>query len=68
MGFEGYLNTHEWNFYVFESGLILLVFGIYNVWHPARYLTNIGWKQTDGRRRALIDGFDLVAGGNEERE
>ena len=58
MGFNGYLNTHEWNFYVFESGLIIIVFAIYNVWHPAMYLTNIGWKQTDGRRTE-IEGFDM---------
>jgi hypothetical protein len=59
-GFNGYLNTHEWNFYVFESGLIIIVFAIYNVWHPARYLTNIGWKQTDGRPRSEVDGFDMA--------
>jgi len=60
-GFDGYLNTHEWNFYVFESGLIIVVFAIYNLWHPAQYLTNIGWKQTDGRPRTEVDGFDLAS-------
>jgi hypothetical protein len=61
-GFDGYLNTHEWNFYVFELGLILITIATYNIWHPAWYLTNIGWKQTDGRTTTDIEGFDMAPG------
>lgn len=64
-GFDGYLNTHEWNFYVFDSGIILTAFVIYNVFHPAQYLPNIGWKQTDGRSLTEANGFDMTAGANE---
>ena len=45
MGQDGYLVTHEWNFYVFETSLILPVFVIFNWYHPSRYLTNIGFRQ-----------------------
>jgi len=58
-GFNGYLNTHEWNFYVFDSSVILVAFAIYNVWHPAQYLTNVGWKQTDGIKPPGNDEFDM---------
>ncbi|KAH7407937.1 RTA1 like protein-domain-containing protein [Cadophora sp. MPI-SDFR-AT-0126] len=44
-GQDGYLVTHEWNFYVFETSLILPVFFIFNWYHPSRYLTNIGFRQ-----------------------
>lgn len=44
-GFDGYLATHEWNFYVFESVIILPIFVLFNIWHPARYISNTGWKQ-----------------------
>lgn len=49
-GFNGYLFTHDWNFFLFESTLMLLVLAIFNIWHPARYLINIGWKQTNINR------------------
>ncbi|KAG4413305.1 hypothetical protein IFR04_013565 [Cadophora malorum] len=44
-GRDGYLITHEWNFYVFETCFILPVFFIFNWYHPARYLTNLGFRQ-----------------------
>jgi hypothetical protein len=42
---KGYLSNHEWNFYVFEAAVILPVLLIYNFYHPAKYLSNIGWEQ-----------------------
>ncbi|CZT02522.1 related to RTM1 protein [Rhynchosporium agropyri] len=45
LGHDNYLITHEWNFYVFETCFILPVFFIFNWYHPARYLTNIGFRQ-----------------------
>lgn len=61
MGFDGYLYTHEWTFYAFDAALILLGMTAFNVWHPARFLGNIGWKQTDGgwQERETSREFDL---------
>jgi hypothetical protein len=44
-GFTGYLATHEWNFYVFEASVVLPVFILFNVFHPAKYVSNITWRQ-----------------------
>ncbi|KAI9649427.1 hypothetical protein NHQ30_002003 [Ciborinia camelliae] len=44
-GSGGYLTVHEWNFYVFEALLILPVLVLFNVYHPAKFLKNVGWKQ-----------------------
>lgn len=44
-GFDGYLATHEWNFYVFESTVVLPVFILFNIFHPADYVSNISWRQ-----------------------
>lgn len=44
-GQDGYLLTHEWNFYIFETCFILPVFFIFNWYHPARYLSNLGFRQ-----------------------
>ncbi|KAG0651878.1 rtm1 [Hyphodiscus hymeniophilus] len=61
-GVNGYLSAHEWNFYVFESAIILPVLVIYNIYHPAKYLTNIGWKQNrEGKgTERLGDGSEMM--------
>ena len=62
LGQGGYLTTHEWNFYVFESAIIVIVIAIFNVFHPAQYLTNIGWRQISakrGKRGAAIEDYEM---------
>jgi hypothetical protein len=49
-GFNGYLATHEWNFWVFEAALILPVFAIFGALHPARFLSNTGFRLSKARR------------------
>jgi hypothetical protein len=61
-GFQGYLFTHDWNFFLFESAFMLIVLAIFSVYHPAQYLVNIGWKQTNVNRTNAAgspDGYDL---------
>lgn len=65
-GVGGYLSNHEWNFYVFEAAIILPVLVTYNFFHPAQYLTNIGWRQNrEGKGSAngagwTSDGAELL--------
>jgi hypothetical protein len=47
-GNGGYLLTHEWTFYVFESAVILPCFVVFNVFHPAHYISNTGFRQKRG--------------------
>ncbi|KAJ6139292.1 hypothetical protein N7471_005778 [Penicillium samsonianum] len=54
-GFDGYLATHEWNFYVFEAALILPIFILFNIWHPAHYLSQTGWKQKRTGDELILD-------------
>ena len=44
-GQGGYLLTHEWSFFVFESAVILPCFLLFNVFHPAYYIKNTGFRQ-----------------------
>jgi RTA1 like protein len=60
-GFGGYLNTHEWAFFLFDGAIILIAMATFNIWHPARYLNNVGWKQTDGGWAERENGVDLDA-------
>jgi hypothetical protein len=41
MGFEGYLYTHEWPFWVFDSILMLAAVSVLCICHPAKWLSNI---------------------------
>jgi hypothetical protein len=45
-GFNGYLATHEWNFYVFEAMVIYPVFILFIIFHPAKHVSNISFRQT----------------------
>ncbi|PVH72811.1 RTA1-domain-containing protein [Cadophora sp. DSE1049] len=54
-GQDGYLVTHEWNFYVFETSFILPAFFIFNWYHPSRYLTNVGFRQERPDSQELRD-------------
>ncbi|KAF3406985.1 hypothetical protein DPV78_000640 [Talaromyces pinophilus] len=60
-GYDGYLATHEWNFYVFESLIILPIFLLFNIWHPARYISNIGWRQKRANDTLLQPYGDMRA-------
>ena len=66
---------HEWFFYVFESLLMLTNVGMFNVWHPMRYLprnhkiylasdgiTEVegpGWADRRPLWQTLLDPFDI---------
>ena len=60
--------THEWNFYVFEGVAILPILFIFAVLHPARFLTNVGFRQAGPSRKEgddeerAIDGAVLSLG------
>ncbi len=47
-GADGYLFTHEWTFFVFESAMILPCIALFNVFHPASFISNIGFRQKRG--------------------
>lgn len=44
-GRDGYLLNHEWTFYVFESSIILPIFILFSIYHPANYVSNISFRQ-----------------------
>jgi hypothetical protein len=49
----------EWYFYVFEAGLMLVNSGVWNVWHPGRFLP-------ESRRVHLaVDGREVVEKGEQ---
>ncbi|TGO43420.1 hypothetical protein BHYA_0001g00490 [Botrytis hyacinthi] len=58
-GFDGYLSIHEWNFYVFEAALMLPVLVLFNVYHPAKFLTNVGWRQQREKSHLPLSGSSL---------
>lgn len=37
-GYDGYLFTHEWNFYVFEALPMIIAMTVVAVWYPPRYI------------------------------
>ncbi|KAL9592352.1 MAG: hypothetical protein Q9179_006805 [Wetmoreana sp. 5 TL-2023] len=39
-GAEGYLETHEWPFYVFDGAFMFFNTLMLNIWHPMKYLPN----------------------------
>ncbi|ESZ96365.1 putative RTM1-like protein [Sclerotinia borealis F-4128] len=57
--FDGYLSTHEWNFYVFEAVSMLPVLILFNVHHPAKFLTNVGWRQQREKSHLPLGGSSL---------
>ncbi|KAE8376537.1 RTA1 like protein-domain-containing protein [Aspergillus bertholletiae] len=59
-GADGYLNLHEWNSYVFDATIILPAAVIFNIVHPAKYMTNTYGKQsTPAQSAASEDGLVL---------
>lgn len=66
-GFDGYLATHEWPFYVFESVVIVPIFFLFNIYHPAHYLSHTGWRRTRPAEKPIADtssnndGYALVS-------
>ncbi|KAE8349946.1 RTA1 like protein-domain-containing protein [Aspergillus coremiiformis] len=58
-GSDGYLNLHEWNYYVFEAALIVPAVAIFNVCHPARYLPNTSWRQAKPAQSITSEEIDL---------
>ncbi|KAB8068671.1 hypothetical protein BDV29DRAFT_162171 [Aspergillus leporis] len=58
-GDYGYLNTHEWNYYVFKAAIIVPAVAIFNVVHPKKYLTNTHWRQAKPRPSAASDEVEL---------
>ncbi|KAB8229627.1 hypothetical protein ETB97_012075 [Aspergillus alliaceus] len=54
-GDHGYLNLHEWNYYVFEAAIIVPAVAIFNVVHPAKYLMNTHWKHSKSARSAVSE-------------
>ncbi|KAL2063042.1 hypothetical protein VTL71DRAFT_6114 [Oculimacula yallundae] len=44
MGREGYLDSHEWSFYVFDSLVILPAIALFIWWHPSAYLPYMGFR------------------------
>ncbi|KAH6689925.1 RTA1 like protein-domain-containing protein [Leptodontidium sp. MPI-SDFR-AT-0119] len=47
-GEHGHLITHEWCFYVFEATVMLPCIVLFNIFHPAHYVSNIGFRQKRG--------------------
>ncbi|KAE8154591.1 RTA1 like protein-domain-containing protein [Aspergillus avenaceus] len=48
-GDDGYLNAHEWNYYVFEAAVIVPAVAVFNIVHPADYLQNVRWRHVKNR-------------------
>ena len=40
-GYQGYLFTHEWNFYVFEATPMIVAVGVFAWWYPPHYVTDV---------------------------
>ncbi|KAH0613540.1 uncharacterized protein H6S33_005426 [Morchella sextelata] len=59
-GRDGYVRTHEWPFWVFDSFLIWCVLLVFTLLHPADFLPNVGLRKTVVKRTD-IEG----AGGHE---
>ncbi|KAL3468547.1 RTA1 like protein-domain-containing protein [Aspergillus heterothallicus] len=43
-GYGGYINTHEWPFYVFDAVPIFPVVALFVWWHPSEYLPYLGFR------------------------
>ncbi|KAL5343453.1 RTA1 like protein-domain-containing protein [Aspergillus crustosus] len=43
-GRNGYINTHEWPFYIFDSVPILPCVALFVWWHPSNYLPYLGFR------------------------
>ena len=54
-GAGGYFLTHEWTFYIFEAVVMLPTIVIFNVWHPAHYVSSIGFRQKRGAENIASD-------------
>lgn len=58
---------YEWFFYVFEASLMLVNSGLWNIWHPGRYLprNNHVYLMQDGNTEVeaeeVVDGRPLLA-------
>ena len=75
-GYDGYVETHEAFFYVFDGGLMLINSVIFNVYHPRLYLPRSnkiylsrdgvtelkgpGWKDKRPVLVTILDPMDLV--------
>ncbi|KAG4415649.1 hypothetical protein IFR04_011208 [Cadophora malorum] len=44
MGREGYLATHEWTLYIFDSLVIFPAIALFIWWHPSKYLPYMGFR------------------------
>ncbi|CAG8896947.1 unnamed protein product [Penicillium egyptiacum] len=47
-GTTGYLSTHEWPFYVFDTLCIYPCVALFIYWHPGRYLPYLGFRLPKG--------------------
>jgi hypothetical protein len=43
-GHGGYINNHEWPFYVFDAVPIFPVVALFVWWHPSEYLPYLGFR------------------------
>ncbi|KAJ5729371.1 RTA1 like protein-domain-containing protein [Penicillium malachiteum] len=43
-GTSGYINTHEWTMYVFDTLVIYPCVALFIYWHPGRYLPYLGFR------------------------
>ncbi|KAL9615049.1 MAG: hypothetical protein Q9167_000472 [Letrouitia subvulpina] len=55
-GFDGYLFSHEWPFYVFDGAFMAISAVGWNIWHPMRFLP------TDNRVYLSKDGVTELLG------
>ena len=53
--------THEWTFYLFESVIMLPTIVVFNIYHPAHYVSNIGFRQKRGAETIASDTESAVS-------
>ncbi|KYG44293.1 hypothetical protein M433DRAFT_110468 [Acidomyces richmondensis BFW] len=52
-GIDGYSQTHEWVFWVFDFSPIFPCIALFNIWHPGMFLNNLGFRKSKAEREHL---------------
>jgi hypothetical protein len=58
MGREGYLLSHEWPMYVFDSALMVVTAFVFAWWYPGTLVVSNGDRELEGKQYSPIERID----------